>query len=249
MSGPSHHERRLSFGAAASQYDRFRPTYAREAVRWLSEGATREVREVADVGAGTGALTRVLLECGYEVTSVEPDESMLDQLRAGAPRAVGVVGSAEALPLANASVDAITVGQAWHWFEPEAAAREFTRVVRPGGVIGLLWNDRDDREPWLASLRRIVQGEDWVSIAKTDALSTIGTFLPGVELRQFAHVVTMTPEAVIGLVGTFSFVRLRADADQISAAVGELLRTHRDTRDKKLLEVPYVTTLYRAPRP
>lgn len=249
MSGPSHHERRLSFGAAAIQYDRFRPTYSREAVRWLSEGAAREVREVADIGAGTGALTRVLIERGLAVTAIDPDENMLDQLLAGTPRAVGVVGRAEALPLAEGSVDAITVGQAWHWFEPEAAAREFTRVLRPGGVIGLLWNDRDDREPWLAQLRTIVEGEDWVRHTKTDALAQIGAVLPGVELNRFAHVVAMSPEAVVGLVGTFSFVRLRDDADEICAAVGELLRAHPDTRGKATIEVPYLTTVYRAPRP
>ena len=187
----------------------------------------------------------MLLELGLSVCSIEPDEKMLYQLLASAARATGVVGRVEALPLSDNSIDTVTVGQAWHWFEPATAAREFTRVVRPGGVIGLLWNLRDDSEPWMAQLRAIVGGEDWEQRTAEDSLSSIAAVLPGVELNRFDHAVAMSPEAVVNLVGTFSFVRLREDAERIYAAVAELLRTHPDTRDRTVIEVPYVTVVYR----
>lgn len=248
MTGPGFDERRLSFGTAAAAYSAHRPGYPAPAVRWVLDAAERPVREVADVGAGTGALTRVLVGLGLDVTAYEPDPGMLEELGRTLPGTRGVLSRAETLPVADASVDAVTAGQAWHWFDRSAAAAEFVRVVRPGGVIGLFWNVRDDRVPWMGELSDLVGGEDSMRASRTDARAEIAAVLPGVERGDFPHLVTMTPEEVVGLVGTFSYVRLRADAEDVYAAVRRLLATHPDTRGRGTVDVPYVTAAYRVTR-
>ena len=159
MTEPSFEDRRLSFGSEASSYADVRPGYPPEAARWILDGAQLPVREVADVGAGTGAFTRLLVDHGLGVTAYEPDPGMLAELAVRVPDVLRTVAPAESLPLEDAAVDAVTVAQAWHWFDKAAAGREFVRVVRPGGVIGLLWNVRDDRVPWMGLMSDIVGSE------------------------------------------------------------------------------------------
>lgn len=249
MTGPTFDDRRLSFGAAASSYADLRPTYPVEAVRWILDAARRPVAEVADVGAGTGAFTRLLVELGLTVTAFEPDPGMLAELAARVPSVDRVVSLAEHLPLDDDSVDAVTVAQAWHWFDKPAAAREFVRVVRPGGVIGVLWNIRDDRVPWMSELSDIVAGEDSMRASRADALAEIQAVHPAVERADFEHAVPMSPDAIVGLTSTFSYVRLRPDSDVVYAAVRELLATHPDTAGRDVVDVPYVTATYRIPVP
>jgi len=249
MTSPGFEDRRLSFGAAAAAYAAHRPTYPVEALRWVLEAAARPVREVADVGAGTGAFSGVLVGLGLDVTAFEPDAGMLDQLAAAQPDVRGVLAHAEHLPIDDGSVDAVTAAQAWHWFDKPAAAAEFVRVVRPGGVIGLFWNVRDDRVPWMDALSDLVDGEDSMRATRSDAVAEIAAVHPGVERGDFPHTVAMTPEAVVGLVATFSYVRLRTDADDVYAAVRTLLATHPDTAGRDVVEVPYVCAAYRIPRP
>ena len=148
--------RALSFGAAASSYDAGRPSYPAEALRWvLPDGA----RRVLDLGAGTGKLTGALQDLGLETVAVEPDDAM----RALVPGEV-LAGTAEEIPLPDASVDAVLAGQAFHWFEADRALPEMRRVLRPGGSIGLLWNLFDDRVPWIAELVGLYGAEDTVTV-------------------------------------------------------------------------------------
>ena len=245
MTEPTFEDRRLSFGAEAAAYAEHRPGYPSEAVRWVFDGATGDVHQVADVAAGTGALTRVLVDLGVEVTAYEPDPGMLEELGRRLPDVPRQVSHAESLPLTDASVDAVVVAQAWHWFDKVAAARELVRVVRPGGVIGLLWNVRDDHVPWMAVMSDIVDGEDSMRASRSDALSEIAVVLPAVIRKDFPHTVSMTPEEIVGLASTFSYVRLRPNSAEVYAALRELLATHPDTAGRERIDVPYVCATYR----
>lgn len=162
--------RRTSFGTLvdAARYDDVRPEYPPGAVAWLLGGAPAPDAppgaplRVLDLAAGTGKLTRALRALGHDVVAVDPSEGMLDALLAAGGRAdpgVEVLrGTAEDLPLPDGCVDAVTVGQAWHWVRPGAAVAEVTRVLRPGGVLGLVWNRRDLGVPWVAELDALVTG-------------------------------------------------------------------------------------------
>jgi len=149
-------ERRLlssSFGAAATAYAEHRPDYAQAAVRWALERAPGP--RVLDLGAGTGKLTGTLVGLGVDVVAVEPDPAMLAELRGALPDVRALAGSAEAIPLPDASVDAVLAGNAMHWFDMAVAGPEIARVLAPGGVLAGLWNVMDDRVDWVAGLERV----------------------------------------------------------------------------------------------
>jgi len=139
---------RLSFEAVAEQYERARPSYAPGALAWLAGRiGVGPGRRVLDLGAGTGKLTRQLVALGASVVAVEPGDAMRTVLARVVPEAEALAGSAEAIPLAESAVDAITAGQAFHWFRPEQALAEMHRVLRPPGAVALLWNRWDDGDP------------------------------------------------------------------------------------------------------
>ncbi|WP_424185393.1 class I SAM-dependent methyltransferase [Actinokineospora sp. G85] len=142
-----------SFGAAATAYAAHRPDYAQAAVRWALEPAAGA--RVLDLGAGTGKLAATLGAVGADVTAVEPDPAMLAELRRALPGVRALPGSAEAIPLPDASVDAVLAGNAMHWFDMAVAGPEIARVLAPGGVLAGLWNVMDDRVDWVAGLARV----------------------------------------------------------------------------------------------
>ncbi|MET7751921.1 class I SAM-dependent methyltransferase [Micromonospora sp. NPDC005367] len=142
-----------SFGAAATAYAEHRPDYAQAAVRWALELAPGP--RVLDLGAGTGKLTATLVAVGADVTAVEPDPAMLAELRRVLPEVRALSGSAEAIPLPDASVDAVLAGNAMHWFDMSVAGPEIARVLVPGGILAGLWNVMDDRVDWVAGLARV----------------------------------------------------------------------------------------------
>jgi SAM-dependent methyltransferase len=150
--------RALSFGASAGRYDLARPTYPVEAVRFCLPPS---VSRVLDLGAGTGKLTSVLLDLGCDVVAVEPDDAMRAYID---PRALVLKGSAEDVPVADASVDAVLVGQAWHWFDHVAAVASVRRVLRPDGMLGLLWNVLDDSAGWPRVVADLIGMEDRLSL-------------------------------------------------------------------------------------
>jgi len=142
-----------SFGTAAVAYAEHRPDYAQSAVRWALERAPG--RRVLDLGAGTGKLTATLVALGADVMAVEPDPAMLAELRRALPGVRALPGSAEAIPLPDASVDAVLAGNAMHWFDMEVAGPEIARVLARGGTLAGLWNVFDDRVDWVAGLARV----------------------------------------------------------------------------------------------
>jgi SAM-dependent methyltransferase len=142
-----------SFGTAAVAYAQHRPDYARAAARWAVESAPGP--RVLDLGAGTGKLTATLVALGVDVVAVEPDPAMLAELRRALPEVRALAGSAEAIPLPDASVDAVLAGNAMHWFDMAVAGPEIARVLAPGGILAGLWNVMDDRVDWVAGLAQV----------------------------------------------------------------------------------------------
>jgi SAM-dependent methyltransferase len=145
------------FGRAAEAYDRGRPEYPPEAISWLANRlGLGPGRAVLDVGAGTGKLTRALAPAGARLLAVEPVAEMREVLERRVPDAEVLSGQAEEIPLPDDSVDAIVAGQAFHWFDGPRALREFDRVLRPGGRLGLIWNRRDGRQPLHQEIDEII---------------------------------------------------------------------------------------------
>jgi SAM-dependent methyltransferase len=149
--------RSRSFETVAAEYERHRPEYPEQALRWAAEllGLADGAR-VLDVGAGTGKLSRGLVSLGLDVVAVEPGAPMLEQLRLAVPEAEGLQGEAESIPLEDASVDAAFAAQAFHWFDPGRALPELHRVLRPGGGLALLWNWWDERDPLQRELGELI---------------------------------------------------------------------------------------------
>ena len=233
--------RATSFGDVADAYERARPEYPTEAVRWL---AGDEPADVIDVGAGTGKLTRGLVALGHRVTAVEPLPEMLSLLRSAVPSAEALIGSAEQLPLPDGSADVVVSAQAFHWFDRPVALREFARVLRPGGRIGLVWNTRDDREPWVAELSKVMGIE---SVRRGDAAEPIaesGLFGP-VEQATFPSSQRLDAPTLRDLALSRSYVAIkpREERERILADVDRLFAEH---AQKGELELPYVTECYRA---
>ena len=237
--------RALSFGSVAAEYAALRPGYPADAVAFLvGDGG----RRVLDVGAGTGLLTEVVLDAGHDVTAVDPSPEMLAELVARLPAVTAAVGSAEALPVDDASVDAVVAGQAAHWFDPAPAAREIRRVLRPGGVLGLIWNTRDEEVPWVGALGALVAGEARGHEADQGVVDRFAEELSAdVEFLESGIVQPVTPATVIAGIATRSYVALMDDARRAAflAPVRALLADHPDTRGRELLELPYVTRAYR----
>jgi SAM-dependent methyltransferase len=234
----------LSFGAAADDYDRFRPTYPQEALRW-SLGS--EALRVVDLGAGTGLLTRVLVDLGHEVVPVEPDAAMRAQLSAGGELPEPRVGSAEAIPLADGSADAVVAGQAYHWFDQERAHPEIARVLRPGGMFAPVWNIRDDAVPWVAELTRIIAeigGADDRHLVWTDS-ADFGPWFSQSERAIFRHAVPMTADSLLAMMRTRSYYLTASLAmrEVFEAAVRDLTAGLPASFD-----LPYQTVVQRAQR-
>ena len=154
-------ERARSFDRVAEEYERARPEYPPTVLDGLPLTGDAEV---LDLGAGTGKLTRLLTQRYRRVIAVEPLDGMRAILERVVPDAESRAGSAEAIPLADCSVDGVFAGQAFHWFANDEAIAEIARVLRPGGVLCLIWNEPDGGRPsplpeqYLAYLEELHRG-------------------------------------------------------------------------------------------
>jgi SAM-dependent methyltransferase len=175
-----------AFSQVAGAYERARPGYPEEAVRWL---AGDEPADVVDLGAGTGKLTRALVVLGHRVTAIEPLPEMLEHLPEAAPGAFAILGTAEVIPLPDAFADVVTCAQSFHWFDHAVALPEIARVLRPRGRLALVWNTRDDRDPWTARLSAIIGNEtirdreDFPALLDSDLFGAIETMELTMEQR------------------------------------------------------------------
>ena len=142
-----------SFGGVAEAYERGRPTYPADAVQWM---VGDQPSSVLELGAGTGKLTRVLVSLGHDVHATDPDAEMLAILEEQVPGTRTAVASAEDIPLADRSVDVVIAAQAFHWFDLDRALPEIARVLRPGGRLCLVWNQRNEKIPWVRRLGALI---------------------------------------------------------------------------------------------
>lgn len=239
------------FARAPDEYERGRPPYTEEAIAWLAEALRlRRGTRVLDLAAGTGKLTRALAASGAELVAVEPVDEMRAKIADALPAIEVLRGTAEAIPLPDASVDAVTVGQAFHWFRGDEALAEIHRVIRPGGRLGLVWNGRDDTTPWVAALTEIMEpyrgdapayrGDVW-----REALERTTLFGP-LEHGRFQLEHELDREGVVARVTSVSFIAALPDGERETVAerVRELLETDPAVRGRERVALPYRTDVF-----
>jgi ubiquinone/menaquinone biosynthesis C-methylase UbiE len=230
-----------AFADVAGAYERARPGYPDEAVRWL---VGDEAQDVIDLGAGTGKLTRSLAALGHRVVAVEPLAEMRAELEVALTDVEAIAGSAEAIPLPDASADVVTSAQAFHWFDHARALPQISRVLRPGGRLALVWNSRDDRDPWMARLSEIIGNE---TVQEWDVLPVIGEgglFGP-VETAEFSFEQTLDRKGLLDLVLSRSYLAKLPPAERapVLEAVGRLYDETADADGR--VRLPYVTECFR----
>lgn len=237
------------FSRGADAYERGRPGYPRGAVAWLCEAlGVAAGSRVLDIGAGTGKLAGLVRELsGADVIAVEPVAEMREIAAAhGLPV---LDGTAEALGVASASVDAIVCGEAFHWFDGLRTLAELARVLRPGSGVGLLWNvhawDRDSG--WVQAVERLLAPHSdgraasrYSSGAWRAAFERDDRWAP-LERRVFAHVLTLDASALVDHVGSVAFVAALPEPEraQLLAEV-----RHIATDLPSPLAIPYRTDAY-----
>lgn len=237
-----------AYEGVSEAYERGRPAYP-EAVlaRIVERSRIGPGSRVLDLAAGSGKFTRQLLATGARVQAVEPVAAFRKRLR---ELPVGVLdGTAEALPLDDASVDLVTVAAAFHWFDAPRALEEVGRVLRRGGMLAILWNERDQRDNTQFALTELIEphrrgeprqvDESW--LAAFDAASGFTEL----EKEDFAHPHRFTPDSLVERVNSISFVA--ALPEQTRAALIERVRELAATRGRTF-ELPHITHLYMAKR-
>lgn len=198
-----------AYGNVSAAYESGRPAYPAEAVRWVIEQTgLGPGRRVLDLAAGTGKLTRLLLRTGGEVLALEPVKAFRENLRK-----LGVEtleGTAEHIPVPDASVWTVTVGTAFHWFDAPRALAEIHRVLLPGGWLAILWNERDATDQTQRALTDLVEphrgsvprqsDEAWIP-----AFDRSSAFEP-LRKRDFSHDHTFTPDTLVDRIASISFI-------------------------------------------
>jgi SAM-dependent methyltransferase len=232
-----------AFAEVAGAYERGRPGYPEDAVRWL---AGDQPCDVVDLGAGTGKLTRSLVALGHRVTAVEPLDEMRAELQAALPGVIALASSAEVIRLPDASADVVTCAQAFHWFDHTTALPEIARVLRSGGELALVWNSRDDRDPWMAQLSEIIGNE---TLGDHDVLAPIdqsGLFGP-VEAAEFSFEQVLDREGFLDLVLSRSYCAKLPPVDR-EPVLEAVARLYDQTAGADGVRLAYVTECFRAQR-
>ncbi len=232
-----------AFAEVAGAYERGRPGYPEEAVRWL---AGDEPCDVVDLGAGTGKLTRALVTLGHRVTAIEPLPEMLELLPAAAPGAAAILGNAEVIPVPDAFADVVTSGQAFHWFDPPVALPEIARVLGPGGRLALVWNTRDDREPWVSRLSAII-GSEAVGVGDVSEPIAASGLFGRVERAEFAFEQALDRELLLDLVRSRSYCAKLPPGER-EPILESVARLYDEVAAPDGVRLPYVTECFRAER-
>ncbi len=236
-----------SFGGVATHYERFRPGPPTASVDWI---LPEHVHRIVDLGAGTGALSRLLVDRADHVVAVEPDDRMRSVLVEEVPGVETVTGRGESIPLPDGSADAVLASSSWHWMDPVPTLHEVARVLGPGGTLGVVWSGPDPEGPFVVQARALMTGQGGGSGAPTpgssapanefaglimgdvDRPASILEIPPGVpfdqpERRVFTWDVALTADDLIGLLGTFSWIITMA-AQTRAAVLAEARRLLRE---------------------
>ncbi|MCU1687273.1 MAG: type 11 methyltransferase [Amycolatopsis sp.] len=238
-----------SFGAQAAAYAEHRPDYPVAALRWALDAVTPAPKIVLDLAAGTGKLTAGLVELGLDVTAVEPDTGMLAELSRLLPSVTALEGQAERIPLPDASVDAVFVGQAFHWFDVDEALAEIARVLRPGGVLLALWNRDDESVPWVAGFKSLTQTAASASWTRHESGMPESPAFGPFEESTFPHAHRRTAETLVETVSTQSHMLVAdpADAAETRRQMAEYLAAQPETSAGEF-DLPLQTMSLRATR-
>lgn len=239
MDSEDYDRRAASFGSVAQVYADNRPDYPTAAVSWLVGAPPARILEL---GSGTGKLTSALIALGHDVVATDPSSPMLAQLTRVVPKARTVAGRAENIPLAASAVQVVVSAQAFHWFDRERALPEIARVLRPGGVLGLVWNTGDFKVPWVKKVLSLINlSEDDVEdpLAGSDLFTTH-------EQRVFRHWQRFDRESLLGFISSSSSSAVRTPDERAAllAEVGAIYDSYGRGYDG--MRMPWKATCYRA---
>jgi ubiquinone/menaquinone biosynthesis C-methylase UbiE len=230
-----------SFGGVADAYDRGRPTYPREAAVWLTSDQPLTVLEL---GAGTGKLTEQLVALGHEVHATEPDPKMIAILEKNLPGVRVSQAPAEEIPAGDASYDVVVSAQAFHWFDHDRALPEIARVLRPRGRLSLVWNQRDERIPWVKRLGRIIGTQE--HLTDPSELLAASPRFGEVEAESFRFWQIVDQHSIRDLVRSRSNIAVLSAAEQ-EAKMAEVLTFYEEYgRGMDGMQLPYSATCFRA---
>lgn len=240
------------FSNRVADYVRYRPGYPPALLDFLARTCDLSPRaRVVDIGSGTGLLSQLFLENGNTVWGVEPNAEMRaagEQMLRGYPRFVSVAGRAEATTLPDASADFVTAGQAFHWFDHESARREFGRILRPGGWVALVWNDRQvDTTPFLREYEQLLRAwcPDYTRVThKEIGLADLRRiFGPGVRQTSFDNGQRFDLAGLTGRLMSSSYAPLPGDPNHAPLMAGVHAAFQRNS-DDGAVEFLYTTQLY-----
>lgn len=246
-----HRSAAKGFAQGAADYAQGRPDYPPAIVGWLQQSLQLAPgRRVADLGAGTGKFLPALLATGADIVAIEPIDAMRVQLAAAYPQVRSIAAAAAAMPLDDASLDAVVCATAFHWFATQAALREIHRVLRPGGRLGLVWNVRDTRVGWVARLNALFdryQGdtprqhsEDWKKVFPFPGFGPL-------QREEFAYEHTGPAEQVIlRRVLSTSFIAAlpQGEREQVAGEVRALIAAEPELAGRDTVAMPYRTIAY-----
>lgn len=234
------------FSAGSSAYDRGRPSYPQEAVELIaSELGIGPDSTVVDLAAGTGKFTALLVPTAARIIAVEPVAEMRGELTRALPQVEAMDGTAESMPLEDSSADAVTVAQAFHWFDAGAALTEIARVLRPGGGLAFLWNRRDESVPWVERMSEVIHWHDrpisrydrtdWPAVVAASGLFT------DVQRAQFDYVHEVDRATLAERVRSVSYIAAM-DEPEREENVEKVLRLVDDKPER--FPLPYNTLVF-----
>jgi ubiquinone/menaquinone biosynthesis C-methylase UbiE len=249
---PVHEIAQRGFDTEATTYDRTRPSYPPEAVAWLVEHLrVGPGRLTVDLAAGTGKLTRLLVPAGGDLVAVEPVAGMRRVLCDAVPSVPVLAATAEELPFRDGALDAVTVAQAFHWFDAETALPELRRALRRGGRLGLLWNARDQGVDWVDQiwgvLDRVEKKAPWREHEKwSEDDLPFDRWFGEVHRAVFRQEQPLAPDDVVGRFKGVSHVAVLPPVEQarVLDEVRGILATHPETAGCEELRIPYRVDAY-----